>query len=1040
MIFEDPSNKRWKITISIFTILVIAIVLHYSTIYIYSFIIPPSLPSISKSVAGKVKTVSPTQAETKPSSNSNNLIRSAFVVQNDTNSINTLKNHINDLDIAFLDIFSFTGKEKNIKENINAELLNLLKDHKIKIFPRITNLDVSGNQPGADFAAYIKLPENRTALCSDILSLLEQYDFKGINLDFQFIPNSSKDDYISFLMELSGLLHNNSIYITINVPIGDDILNYKAIGEVADMIVIKPFDEHYPEGPNGPIASQNWFTNELDKLKQKIHMEKVIISLGQYAYDWNITRGTAAESLSIEEATSLSKEFRAPVRTDSLSINSTFSYMSSGGEIHDVWMLDAVSMWNELQLLKDYPVYGVALCQIGLEDPTIWDFFTTKDLNNVSPSILDRITTSETISNEGLDDRPKVVLTFDDGPSLIYTNQILDILEKHNVTATFFVLGKQAQLLPQVIERAAKEGHLIGNHTYSHLDITKISNKHLNFQINFNQRLIQAITGRGTVLFRPPYQTNLSPGVSSGLMSLYNVSNLDYIAVSSNIDSLDYKEPGTDNMVKKILSELNLSGTNIILMHDSGGNRSQTVEALDKLIPMLKAKGYKFVNMNALLGVYKSDLMPVLDSKERFILWNYKLWIWFKNNAWHLLNGLFFISTTIAILRILYLSLFVMKSRKKQKNYQNIKKFEPFVSVLVPAYNEEKVIQKTLQALCKSNYSNFEVLVIDDGSTDNTRKVTEQAAETDARIRVISKPNGGKASALNLGFKTSKAKYIVTIDADTIVLPNTIRNLVSPFADPIVDGVCGNVKVGNVKNILTGFQAVEYITAQNYERMAFDALNCISVVPGATGAWRRKKVLNAGGYSDSTLTEDADLTLTMLEKGSRIVYSSSAISITEAPESVKDLYKQRFRWTFGTYQSLWKHRKPLFKGMIGWIPLPDMLMSQVVLPILAPIGDMAFIYSIFTGEMQSILYGYLLFLLMDFAASITAFKIDKAPYKYLWFILIQRFFYRQFLYIVVLKSIIASIRGRTHGWNKLNRTSSISIDTISGEVDTLFTA
>jgi peptidoglycan-N-acetylglucosamine deacetylase len=240
--------------------------------------------------------------------------------------------------------------------------------------------------------------------------------------------------------------------------------------------------------------------------------------------------------------------------------------------------------------------------------------------------------------------------------------------------------------------------------------------------------------------------------------------------------------------------------------------------------------------------------------------------------------------------------------------------------------------------------------------------------------------------------------------------------------------VCGNVEVGNVNSWLTRFQAIEYVTSQNFDRRAFALLNCVSVVPGALGAWRREAVLAVGGYSTETLTEDADLTLTILRAGGRIVYEPRAIGRTEAPETVSGLLKQRFRWTYGTYQCLYKHRKVFFHGTLGWIGLPNMVVFQVLFAAISPIGDLVMILSLFRGDYGAFAAGYVAFLLMDVCGSLLAFVLDGKPVRWLWMLLIQRFTYRQMMYWVSLKAMIAAMRGARHGWRKLDRTGTVDFD------------
>ncbi|HEX7668266.1 MAG TPA: glycosyltransferase family 2 protein, partial [Polyangiaceae bacterium] len=317
--------------------------------------------------------------------------------------------------------------------------------------------------------------------------------------------------------------------------------------------------------------------------------------------------------------------------------------------------------------------------------------------------------------------------------------------------------------------------------------------------------------------------------------------------------------------------------------------------------------------------------------------------------------------------------------------------------------------------------------VIDDGSTDETSEVVSALAAENPEIRLIRQTNGGKSAAANHGLETARGEIVVAVDADTLVTPDAIPKMIAHFGSRAVTAVCGNVEVGNVNGVITAFQAIEYVTSQNFDRRAFSALNCISVVPGALGAWRREDVINAGGYSDQTLTEDADLTLTILRRGGRVVYEPEAYGRTEAPETLNALLKQRFRWTYGTYQCLWKHRKAFFKGSLGWVGLPNMIVFQIVFPLLSPIGDVMMVLSVFRGDWRAFMAGYLAFLAMDVCGSLLAFTLDRKPLRYLPLLLIQRFSYRQIMYYVCFKAMIAAVRGARHGWRKLDRTGSVAV-------------
>ena len=460
----------------------------------------------------------------------------------------------------------------------------------------------------------------------------------------------------------------------------------------------------------------------------------------------------------------------------------------------------------------------------------------------------------------------------------------------------------------------------------------------------------------------------------------------------------------------------------VIVMHDAGGNRSETVEALKVLIPKLKSQGYRFIGLPEASGLPAASFNSPLEHSELFFVSVTALVAGILRYGWLIIVWLFFFTTAVAILRILFLGSMVIVSavNSKRNRVDALPSFP--LSVLIPAFNEEKTIGYTLQSLLKSTYQNIEIIVIDDGSTDRTARIVEEISERETRVKLLSKQNGGKSSALNAGMEMASADIVITGDADTIFFPETLSELAKPFLDPNVDAVCGNVEVGNVRNLLTGFQSLEYITTQNFDRRAFDALNCISVVPGATGAWRRKKIMDLGGYLDDTLTEDAELTLRLLEAGGKIVYAPGARSKTEAPETVSALAKQRFRWSFGTFQVLRKNQKEFFHGSLGWVALPNMFLFQILFPILSPIGDLVFLLAIWRGDFGAIFAGYTLFVIMDVLGSLLAFVLEQRPKKLMWLILIQRFFYRQFMYVITYRAIVAMLKGRRYGWNKLDRT------------------
>jgi cellulose synthase/poly-beta-1,6-N-acetylglucosamine synthase-like glycosyltransferase len=310
----------------------------------------------------------------------------------------------------------------------------------------------------------------------------------------------------------------------------------------------------------------------------------------------------------------------------------------------------------------------------------------------------------------------------------------------------------------------------------------------------------------------------------------------------------------------------------------------------------------------------------------------------------------FFLGDILMSARLLLVGIFAIIDRLRRPHRMASPGFNPRIAVLIPAYNEEKVIVRTVRSVLNSDYANLHIIVIDDGSSDRTAEVARQAftAEIAAgHVQVLSKPNGGKAAALNYALDRLTEEVYVGIDADTVIAPDAISKLIPHFEDPLIGAVAGNAKVGNRVNLWTRWQALEYITSQNFERRALDLFNVVVVVPGAIGAWRTGPVKEVGGYPINTVAEDADLTMALLELGLKVVYEDRSLAFTEAPIDVKGLMRQRFRWSFGILQAVWKHRAAFVrnKAMVLFA-LPNILIFQMLLPLVSPFIDLMFVWGI----------------------------------------------------------------------------------------------
>ncbi len=1085
MIFEDPSRRRWRLALTGAAVLGAAVGLLFIDLVAGLFsnptLIPPPVEPrsrqsemvrvLEREVAGPLdeETVKgmPVAAVSAKRTLQADRVVSAFVVQDDPASLASLQGVIKDLDIVFPDYLSFSKSDGSLVEHVNPAMQSLLAANAAMVMPRLSNTDAGGAWKADEVTELLRDYTARARLVKSVVESLERVGAQGVNVDIENLNPGDSDLFLDWLGELSAACRKKNLLVTVDLPVNDDRYDYEAVGGIADLVVLMAYDESYAGGKPGPVASNPWFTDAVSDYAKRIPPSKLIVAIGAYAYDWDVTGGNEAMALTFTQTINLAAEHEAFIATDHDTLNPRFKYKDERGHEHVVWMLDAMTAWNQTVVAEGVHARGWSIWRLGMEDPSLWKFALRTGAAGFDPRKLAEVTPLQTIESDGqgecyrvtqlpaaglrhmtfdgrtIDygeytrlpsgyaieksgDSPEklVALTFDDGPDPVWTPQILDILQELGVEATFFVVGGQAERFPGLVRRMADEGHLLGNHTFSHPNIQTISTRRLAVELNMTQRVIESITGRSTTLFRAPYDADNSPTLPAQLTPLQEVTRMGYVSIGGDIDSEDYKQPGVEVMEATVLKGLAKPGAHVIVLHDAGGEREQTVELVRKLIPDLQARGYRFVGVHELLDQQASAVMRPISATERAMLIGSDVYAWCSTTGWSVLVVVFFITTGVSVLRIL--GLIVLVGRGVRRDAPEGAVFSGGVTVLVPAYNEEKVIARTVEGVLGSEYRNIRVLVIDDGSTDGTCDEVRKIAARDGRVSLVTQSNSGKWAALNRGMKECDDEIVVTIDADTIVLPETVGRLVEPFADLAVDAVCGNVQVGNVSNVLTAFQDVEYVTSQNFDRRAFDSLNCISVVPGATGAWRRRSVMAVGGYSRNTLTEDADLTLTMLRAGARIVYAPEARSVTEAPQTVRSLFKQRFRWSFGTFQCLWKHKAAFLKGSLGWVALPNMLVFQILFPVLSPIGDVVLLLSLLRGDMGAVAVGYLTFLLMDLVGSLIAFGLDRRSPKSLWVVLIQRLFYRQFMYIVTFKSLIAAVRGGRHGWNKLDRSASVT--------------
>ena len=640
--------------------------------------------------------------------------------------------------------------------------------------------------------------------------------------------------------------------------------------------------------------------------------------------------------------------------------------------------------------------------------------------------------------------KKKIVLTFDDGPDPLWTPQVLNVLAQKRVPASFFLVGLNAENNIPLVKRIYNEGHEIGNHTFTHPNIAEVSHRRAIIEMESTRLLIECITGHSTVLFRAPYNADFEPQKVDELLPVAIARTKNYLDVGESIDPLDW-EPGVSadtifNRVVRRKEELDLdkktSGGNIILLHDAGGeSRKATLEALPRIIEYFQRKGYTFTTIADLLGKKKEELMPPVPKGSGYYLLQAN-YMFFTVTYWtgHLLFYLFTIFIILSVARILFMMVLAMIERRREKRQIPLipaSNSYPLVSIIVPAYNEEVNAVASLRNLLKTDYANFEVIFVDDGSKDDTYALVAEVFAGHPKVRVLTKPNGGKASALNYGIAQTSASFVVCIDADTKLRSDAVSHLMKHFlADEkaSIGAVAGNVKVGNEVNLLTKWQSIEYISSQNFDRRAFAALNAITVVPGAIGAFRKEAIEDAGGFTTDTLAEDCDLTIRIIRSGYVVTNENAALAFTEAPEKTKQFLKQRFRWSFGVLQTFWKHKEILFNRQhkaLGWVAMPNILLFQYVIPAFIPIADLFMLIGLLTGNASRIVPYYLVFMLFDAAIAVIAFLMEKEKIQRLVWIIPQRIIYRWLMWYVLYKACRKAIKGELQNWGVLKRTGKV---------------
>jgi cellulose synthase/poly-beta-1,6-N-acetylglucosamine synthase-like glycosyltransferase/peptidoglycan/xylan/chitin deacetylase (PgdA/CDA1 family) len=633
-----------------------------------------------------------------------------------------------------------------------------------------------------------------------------------------------------------------------------------------------------------------------------------------------------------------------------------------------------------------------------------------------------------------------IALTFDGGPDPLWTPQVLDVLRRHGAHATFFVIGAHAADHTELIRRAMLDGNEIGSHTYTHIDMTTAPAWQVQLELNLTQRALTAADIRTRIL-RMPYSATPGGMTQPEYSAAQAAGQQGYLVALADLDTQDWLHQNAEEIVQAATPPDGAGA--VVMMHDSGGDRAQTVRAVDLLITRLSAQGYRFTTLSTALGLPAADVPASTPDMLLGMALSYGQ----RASNWiaGLLGPAFGLAAALTLVRLVALVLFARVhyveaqwKRSWARRSLTARGLLPRVSVIVPAYNEEAGLAATVRSLVATTYGGaVEVIIVDDGSTDATAVIGQELARELANVRLIHQRNQGKAVALNTGIAHATHEILVLVDGDTVFQTDTLEALLGAFADPRVGAVSGNTKVANRRGLLGRWQHLEYVVGFNLDRRMFDILQCMPTVPGAIGAFRRCALRDAGGLSTDTLAEDTDLTMAVCRAGWRIVYEETAIAWTEAPSSLRQLWRQRYRWCYGTMQSMWKHKWAIFgrrgSGRIGRRCLPYLTVFQIALPLLAPAVDIYTLYGVIFLNPMTAVATWLAFATAQALASGYALRLDHERLWVLWALPLQQILYRQFMYLVVIQSVVTALLGARLRWHAMHRIGTFA--THSRELD-----
>lgn len=843
----------------------------------------------------------------------------------------------------------------------------------------------------------------------------------------------------------------------------------RAITSSLDLAVVLAF-----QVANRPVAPapRGFFRDVVVPVARAIPPDRLVLAPGGFGLHWR-TGARAPAMLPYADAMLWADRFSATPAFPAETGNTSIDFLDAERRRNQIWLLDAVTLEDQLRELP--ALQNIAVWPIGYEDPAVWKVLSRSpeaivapiDLANqvaqlgFGPFVTDIVpgqTGHRTVNRDatgavvavsypqlplpaqlhrqGAVTKGTLAMTFSGLPNPDALAPLLTGLAARGVHATFFLTFADLLDRPDAVAAIARAGNGFGASMRPASEDWPGAEPFRALVLNAQSLLLSESAGLGTAFVRDPAGRLTDPATTQDLARLTRLKGQAYLPVASGL-----AVPGADSDLAQRLDLVRqgaIAGDNPILdigLSGAGGQGAE-VWALD-LIDALVQEGFSFVPLSALADSAKPlDALPAALPTSARDSTSFAVMRFFQDN--------------LAIMFIAMLSLDASRSfiymalaffRRKKADFDPT--WTPEVTVLVPAYNEETVIDRCLESLIASDYPHMRIVVIDDGSSDHTAKVVARHWGDDPRITLLHEENHGKWHAENFALGRIDTPIFIGVDADTVVRPDAISWLVQQFRDPTVGAVAGFVEVGNRTSFLTRCQALEYIVSQAIGRRAFEVFNGILVVPGALGGWRTEAVRKAGLYSSSTITEDADLTVAVHRAGYKVRFEDRARAFTEVPVTVGALIRQRIRWALGMLQTSWKHRHTIREGRsVGFISIIDAIWISFLSSLTAPFVDLLLIalvikasFILATVGLAAIdlmtvvaVIGYFGLVIVDIILASAAFLIERRRDAWLVALVpLLRFGYRQIMVYAALNALWRALTGRLYGWNKLARLGTVHV-------------